>query len=128
MASKKPRVDTNPAQAGLNQAFANLELANVSPDPEKKEDAVIPSPAGRKLGRVVLRKETAHRAGKPVIVVYDFESHVSAAQIEEFARKLRTACGCGGTVKGRTIEIQGNQPARVREVLQAEGFRVAGVL
>jgi translation initiation factor 1 len=127
MASKKPRVDTNPAQSGLNQAFANLELSNLPAAPEPQQGTVSSSDARRKLGRVLLRKETAHRAGKPVIVVHDFESHITAAEIEEFARKLRTACGCGGTVKGRTIELQGNQPVRVREILQAEGFRVAGI-
>jgi translation initiation factor 1 len=47
--------------------------------------------------------------------------------IEKIAKKLRAACGCGGTVKGRTIEMQGDQPARVRAALEAEGFQVAGV-
>jgi hypothetical protein len=30
-------------------------------------------------------------------------------------------------VKGRTIEVQLDQPARIRAVLEAEGFEVAGV-
>ncbi len=67
-----------------------------------------------KLGRVVLRKETAHRGGKTVIVVYDFAPQITGAQIETFAGKLKKACGCGGTVKDRTIEIQGDQPGKIR--------------
>jgi translation initiation factor 1 (eIF-1/SUI1) len=30
-------------------------------------------------------------------------------------------------VKDRTIEIQGDQPDKIRALLEAEGFRVAGV-
>ena len=80
-----------------------------------------------KMGRVVLRKEKAHRGGKTVIVVDDFATHLPASVIEAVAKKLRAGCGCGGTVKERRIEVQGDQPARIRAILEAEGFEVAGV-
>jgi translation initiation factor 1 len=83
--------------------------------------------APTRLGRVVLRRETAHRGGKTVIVVHDFPPQIRDAQIEALATKLKKTCGCGGTVKGRTIEIQGDQPAKIRTLLEAEGFRAAGV-
>jgi translation initiation factor 1 len=79
------------------------------------------------MGRVVLRRETAHRGGKTVIVVHDFATHLPVSVIEALAKKLRAACGCGGAVKGRTIELQGDQPGRIRALLEAEGFQVAGV-
>lgn len=80
-----------------------------------------------KLRRVVLRREKAQRGGKTVIVVHDFASQITGRRIEELATKLKKSCGCGGTVKGREIEIQGDQPGKIRELLEAEGFRVAGV-
>ena len=80
-----------------------------------------------KMGRVVLRKEKAHRGGKTVIVVEDFATHLPASVIETVAKKLRAGCGCGGTVKERRIEVQGDQPGKVRTILEAEGFEVAGV-
>jgi len=80
-----------------------------------------------KMGRVLVRRETAHRGGKTVVVVYDFASHLPVSIIEKVAKKLRTACSTGGTVKERTIEIQGDQVAKVRETLEAEGFIVGGV-
>jgi translation initiation factor 1 len=80
-----------------------------------------------KRGRVVLRRETAHRGAKTVIVVLDFAPQITGKQIEDFATKLKKSCGCGGTVKGREIEIQGDQPGKIRALLDAEGFQVAGV-
>ena len=85
-------------------------------------------PSGRwKMGRVVLQRETAKRGGKTVIVIKDFATHLPQSVIETVARRLRSACGCGGTVKEKRIEIQGDQAARIRAVLEAEGFEVAGV-
>jgi len=100
--------------------FANLSSEGLPPGPE--------TPAAKpKPGRVVLRKEKAHRGGKTVIVIHDFAPHITSAQIEAYARQLKKACGCGGTVRDRAIEIQGDQPGKIRAWLEAAGFRVAGV-
>lgn len=124
----KKKIDTNPSQQGLNAAFSNLDLGEL---PEGLKMAPAPAKEGPgaiwKLGRVVLRKETAQRGGKTVIVIHDFASHLPVSVIETVAKKVRQHCGCGGTVKGRTIEIQGDQAARIRTVLEQEGFQVAGV-
>ena len=124
----KKRIDTCSQQAGLNNAFAGLALdaKNLPAGP-----ALAPVPESPqtvwKMGRVVLRKETARRGGKTVIVVDDFASHLPVSVIEKIGKKLRQTCGCGGTVKGRTVEIQMDQPARIRAALEAEGFEVAGI-
>ena len=124
----KKRIDTNPQQSGLNAAFAklNLDPKNLPPGP-----AAAPAPEAPqaiwKMGRVVLRKETARRGGKTVIVVDDFATHLPVSVIEKIGKKLRQTCGCGGTVKGRTVEIQMDQPVRIRAALEAEGFEVAGI-
>jgi translation initiation factor 1 len=125
----KKRLDTNAAEsarAGLNAAFSNLNLSDLPAGPEANPADDSPQTLW-KMGRVVLRRETAHRGGKTVIVVDDFATHLPISVIEKVAKKLRAACGCGGTVKGRTIELQGDHPARVRDALEAEGFQVAGV-
>lgn len=109
----------------INNPFANLQIDNLPLG--DAEPAPLPAPKKSALGRVVLRKETAHRGGKIVIVIHDFAPNISNKSIDELGRKLRSACGCGGTTKQRTIEIQGNQVDRIRSVLEQEGFRVAGV-
>jgi translation initiation factor 1 len=112
-------------QPNLNNPFASLQADGLPPGRETPP----PAPPMRKpnLGRVVLRRETAHRGGKVVVVVDDFAPSIPMPVIENLARKLRNACGCGGTTRGRSIELQGNQPARIRSLLEEEGFKVAGV-
>jgi translation initiation factor 1 len=125
----KKRIETSGSQsplAALGQAFSGMQLSNLPPGEPAKAPALPAEPLW-KMGRVVLRKETAHRGGKTVIVVDDFATHLPPSVIESVAKKLRAACGCGGAVKGRRIEIQGDQPAKIRAILEAEGFEVAGV-
>jgi len=126
---EKKRVETNAAQApraGLHAAFAGLNVAGLPAAPESAPAPAAPLPVW-KMGRVVLRRETAQRGGKTVIVIHDFATHLPGSVIETVAKKVRVACGCGGSVKGRAIEIQGDQPAKIRAILEGEGFQVAGV-
>jgi translation initiation factor 1 len=129
----KKRIDTSGAQAplgGLGAAFGDLTVPGLKDEGTEEskgsEEEVRIEPLW-KMGRVVLRKETAHRGGKAVIVVDDFATHLPASVIEGVAKKLRAGCGCGGTAKGRRIEVQGDQPAKVRAILEGEGFEVVGV-
>ncbi len=126
----KKRLDTTGPQAplgGLDAAFSGLalpaDLPAALPDPSPAADA---KPLW-KMGRVVLRREKAHRGGKTVIVIDDFATHLPLSVIENVAKGVRAACGCGGTVKDRRVEIQGDQPAKIRAVLEASGFQVAGI-
>jgi translation initiation factor 1 len=127
--AKKDRIAiTTEHSVELNNPFADLQIDNL-PLGDSCQPPTPPSPPKAKpaLGRVVLRRETAHRGGKMVIVIHDFAPFISTQSIEDLARKLRSACGCGGTTRQRTIEIQGNQVDRIRTLLEQEGYRVAGV-
>ena len=42
---------------------------------------------------------------------------------EQLAKKIRGACGCGGTVKDGDIEIQGDQRETIARILTDAGFR-----
>ena len=125
---KQDRVELNPQQqglAGLGQALSGLDLGPLPPAPSKP--APIEPPKPKKLGRVVLRRETAHRGGRTVIVIHDFPPAMTKPALEDLARDLRHAFGTGGTLRERTIEMQGDQPAKIRAFLEKVGFQVAGV-
>jgi translation initiation factor 1 len=127
--AKKPKLDLSPTGAALHNPFAALTTAGLPDGPATPAPApgapTLPRPS--KYGRVVLRREKAHRGGKTVIVVHEFAPNIGHAYIEALAGKLKSACACGGTKRDRTIEIQGDQPARIRALLEQEGFQVAGV-
>jgi translation initiation factor 1 len=128
---KKPRVPLNVEQQGLNVAFSQLNLAGLPPGPatlpEAPERDARPDLPPSRLGRVVIRRETAHRRGKAVVVIHDFEPQISDETIAFLGGELKEACGCGGTLRGREIELQGEQAAKAREFLEGKGFRVAGI-
>ena len=46
--------------------------------------------------------------------------------LEGLLKKLKDVCGAGGAIKDDSLEIQGDQVERVREVLSEIGFRVKG--
>jgi translation initiation factor 1 len=73
-------------------------------------------------GRVDIRRETGGRGGKTVTVVDGFMG-IGLPEKEQLAKKMRAACGCGGTVKDGAIEIQGDQRETVARILAEAGFR-----
>jgi translation initiation factor 1 len=77
-------------------------------------------------GKIVakLRMEKKGRGGKTVTVVYDLPKN--AAFLKDLASELKRACGTGGTVVDDTVEIQGDQRDRLRDVLAKKGWTVKG--
>lgn len=73
-------------------------------------------------GRVDIRRETGNRGGKTVTVVSGFTG-IGLPEKEQLAKKMRAACGCGGTVKDGQIEIQGDQRETIARILAEAGFR-----
>jgi translation initiation factor 1 len=121
---KKTRIETTGNSIGIQSPFASLSIEGLPDGPAELMQRPLPP---TKLGRVVLRREKSERGGKTVVVVSDFATHLMESEIAEFARKARQSCGCGGTVRGREIELQGDNPAQVRAFFEKAGFRVAGV-
>ena len=122
----KARIDTSGQQSALQSPVAGLQLDGLPEGPAEPLVPEKPEPS-RKNGRVVLRREKAQRGGKTVVVVYDFEPQITTAHIDRLAREARQACGCGGTVRNREIELQGDNAQKVRSFFESAGFRVAGV-
>lgn len=73
-------------------------------------------------GRVDLKRTTAGRGGKTVTIVTGFMG-IGLPEKESLCKKMRNACGCGGTVKDGDIEIQGDQREKIAQILSAAGFR-----
>ncbi len=80
------------------------------------------SPPAKNRGRVDILRETAGRGGKTVTVVTNFTG-IGLPEKEQLAKKMRNACGAGGTVKDGRIEIQGDRREIVAKILTEAGFR-----
>jgi translation initiation factor 1 len=102
--------------AGLPQAKILAGLG----EPGKPGSATPATAKNR--GRVDIRRETGNRGGKTVTVIDGFVG-IGLPEKEQLAKKMRNACGCGGTVKDGAIEIQGDQREKIAAILSEAGFR-----
>lgn len=59
------------------------------------------------------------RFGKLMTLVEGFEKEVN---VREIAKKLKSALACGGTVKDKIIELQGNHIDKIKQELIKYGF------
>ena len=64
------------------------------------------------------------KKGKTVTVVRGLPGEGN--DLPELLKKLKSACGAGGTLKDEELEIQGNNLDRVREELKKNGYRTRG--
>jgi translation initiation factor 1 len=115
------KIPLSAPQPPLQSPFATLSSIGLPEVPAGS----APSSAKKKF-RIVLRRERAQRGGKTVIVVSQLPSHLSMLEIEELARGARRHLACGGAVRGREIEIQGDQAGRVRRYFEDLTYDVVG--
>jgi translation initiation factor 1 len=73
-------------------------------------------------GSVRVSRESKGRGGKTVTLVRGVA--LEEAALAALGKRLRSACGTGGTVKDGVLEVQGDHTERVIALLQAEGFAV----
>jgi len=98
-------------------------LPVAAPPPRGEPPPISPvNPVPKNRGRVDILRETGNRAGKTVTVVAGFAG-IGQPEKELLAKRMRAACGCGGTVKDGRIEIQGDQRETVARILAEAGFR-----
>lgn len=97
--------------------FASLQkLRDQLPEGPKVEpvEKVKKGPA-----RAVVRYERKHRGGKEVTIVEKLE--LEGAELTTWCRELKQALGCGGSVEERSIVLQGDQRARLPDLLTTRG-------
>ncbi|MEO7057738.1 MAG: translation initiation factor Sui1 [Caldimonas sp.] len=77
------------------------------------------APPGDGIARI--RREVGGRGGKTVTVVAGLA--LAEAELAALAKRLKAACGTGGTVKGGVLELQGDHRDQVVSLLTREGIR-----
>ncbi|GLR64151.1 translation initiation factor Sui1 [Marinospirillum insulare] len=73
-------------------------------------------------GTVRIRRETSGRKGKGVTTIQGIP--LGKSELKSLAAELKKRCGTGGALKDDIIEIQGDQRATLKSLLEAKGFQV----
>lgn len=79
-----------------------------------------PDSVPRRRAEIVKLRREKRGGGREIIVLEGFPADVD---LEELASDLKKRCGTGGTVKGRTLEIQGDHRDLLAQLLLERGFR-----
>lgn len=69
-----------------------------------------------------ITRETKGRKGSGVSVVHGLP--LTGVELKDLAKRLKAKCGSGGTVKNRTIEIQGDHRDFLLAELKKLGYTV----
>ena len=72
-------------------------------------------------GTARIRRETGGRGGKTVTTISGLA--LDDAALAALAKRLKAACGTGGTVRDGTIELQGDHRDAVLAFLAKDGLR-----
>ena len=82
-----------------------------------------PAPPGLPRDGVVrLLRDRKSRGGKTVTLIAGLSGSPEA--LAELASQLKRLCGTGGTLRGDTLEIQGDFRERLKTELETRGYRV----
>ena len=88
--------------------------------PQGPPTPVSPAAVSKEFAdKVIVSRSKKGRGGKTVTLVVGVRREAR----EALAVELRRALGCGATVDGEEIVVQGDQVPRVRALLEARGAR-----
>lgn len=73
--------------------------------------------------KVKIKESRNPRTGNPVTVISGITHNPQV--IEKLAKKLKSACGAGGHIEGKTITIQGPHSEKITAMLTKEGYSVS---
>ena len=104
----------------LSALKARLPQTTVAPDPTP----AAPTPAASNapsIPRAVVRMERSGRGGKEATVIEQLS--LSPAEQLRWLKALKSTLGCGGSIEGDTLMLQGDQRSRLPAILQARGVK-----
>jgi len=130
---KKQRIPVEAAPELRTNPFAALEIQGRELPPKGRDTRPACPPPSNRPGeppgptvkqRLLLRRSTAHRAGKTVLILEGFSPAWTTSQLESLLHELKSTLGCGGKIENRTLELQGELADRLLPLLEARGFAV----
>ena len=93
-------------------------MSNICPKCGLPLDLCVCDTIAKEEQRIHIRV-VKRRFGKMITLVVGFDTSID---IKEIAKNLKSRLACGGTVKEKTIELQGDHKSKVKKELTALGF------
>lgn len=93
----------------------STECGRIKPAPKPKAQA-------KSDGIIRIQRQVSGRKGSGVSVITGLGLEEKALQ--QLASELKKRCGCGGSVKGFNIEIQGEKRELLKQLLEQKGYQV----
>jgi translation initiation factor 1 len=109
-----------PASEGASPSDADQEAAE-PPRTVAPTDPRTNGPSGPGPARAVIRMERARRGGKEATVVEQLG--LAPAELEVWLKALKASLGCGGSIEGESLMLQGDHRKRLPTVLKDRGVR-----
>lgn len=120
-ARKNGKISTDGGEVLAANPFAGLAADGLPAG--QLQAATVKRSSKKSKGRVEVRREKAGRGGKTVTTLGGFPSSIPLVTLEVMTFELKKICACGGSLKGRIIELQGDVRDRVCEELNARGYQ-----
>lgn len=87
-----------------------------------KSTAEPESNAPKGDGIVRIKRQTKGKKGKGVSIIEGLD--LPSEELKQLCSQLKKMCGCGGSVKGHLIEIQGDARDKIKDYLEKQGMKV----
>jgi translation initiation factor 1 len=126
MAKKKERIDTSGgSDLSAGNPFAALSTDGLAAGPGKPVEPPPAAAAPKKRETLLLRRLKAGKGGKVVTEISGFDCHPDG--LAQLLKRLQARLGTGGTRRGKVLELQGECREAVKELLEADGYRIKGI-
>ena len=113
----------NDSERGRICPTCNAPISSCRCPKGKKRTGKVPSPhvSCPRDGVVRIMRQTKGRKGKGVTLINGIA--LPPIELKALAKKLKQACGTGGTIRDGVIEIQGDHRDRLLTLLEKMGFQ-----
>lgn len=98
-----------------------LPEAKTEPRPAEPEARQVEAGSTVTSARAVVRMERAGRGGKEATVVEQLD--LTPVEREAWLKDLKAALGCGGSIEGASLMLQGDHRKRLPKLLAARGVK-----
>ena len=121
---KKQRIPVEATPELRTNPFAALDLQGRESESGGTGVPPVTNRSTPSKEKLLLRRSTAHRAGKTVLILEGFSPAWTTFQLESLLHELKSTLGCGGKIEDRHLELQGELTDRLLPLLEARNFTI----